>query len=238
MANRLEELTGSQRKATEELRRLTSQLRQTGNRPSPAIRDAREELMAGLVQTARLVPTGGIQDDGPARESANRLSTTTSALKELSRGVAANTSALKQSSTATGQLAASLIGSLASELPTGGVSSLLKSGLGLAPIGSAIVGLFRKRDREDVPALDLYSPPAPRRLEAANPNTTRQPLPESVQGDRGNVRAIGPNPSTNVVVNVSAMDSRSFMDRSGEIASAVREAMLHMHPINDVVSEL
>jgi hypothetical protein len=39
-------------------------------------------------------------------------------------------------------------------------------------------------------------------------------------------------------VNVSAMDSRSFMDRSTDIASAVREAMLNNHPINGVISDL
>ena len=43
---------------------------------------------------------------------------------------------------------------------------------------------------------------------------------------------------TQVTVNVSAMDSQSFMDRSGDIASAVREAMLNLHPINDVVANL
>ena len=41
-----------------------------------------------------------------------------------------------------------------------------------------------------------------------------------------------------VTVNVNAMDSQSFMDRSTDIASAVREAMLNMHPINGVVANL
>jgi hypothetical protein len=41
-----------------------------------------------------------------------------------------------------------------------------------------------------------------------------------------------------IVVNVQAMDSRSFIDHSQEIAQAVREAMLNMHALNDVVSEL
>ena len=41
-----------------------------------------------------------------------------------------------------------------------------------------------------------------------------------------------------VTVNVQAMDARSFMDRSSEIAGAVREAMLHLNSINDVVNEL
>jgi hypothetical protein len=41
-----------------------------------------------------------------------------------------------------------------------------------------------------------------------------------------------------ITVHVSAMDSQSFMDRSGDIASAVREAMLNNHPINGVVADL
>jgi hypothetical protein len=46
------------------------------------------------------------------------------------------------------------------------------------------------------------------------------------------------NYSPQITVNVSAMDSQSFMDRSGDIASAVREAMLNNHPINGVVADL
>jgi hypothetical protein len=41
-----------------------------------------------------------------------------------------------------------------------------------------------------------------------------------------------------VVVNVNALDTQSFLDRSSDIARAVRDAMLHMHPINDMIGEL
>ena len=44
--------------------------------------------------------------------------------------------------------------------------------------------------------------------------------------------------ATQVTVNIHAMDSRSFLDRSQDIAQAVREAMLNMHSINDVVNDL
>ena len=46
------------------------------------------------------------------------------------------------------------------------------------------------------------------------------------------------NSAPQITVNVNAMDSQSFMDRSTDIANAVREAMLNMHPINDVVARL
>jgi hypothetical protein len=39
-----------------------------------------------------------------------------------------------------------------------------------------------------------------------------------------------------VVVEVNAMDSQSFLDRRGEIADAVRLALLESHPLQDVIS--
>jgi len=41
-----------------------------------------------------------------------------------------------------------------------------------------------------------------------------------------------------ITFNVQAMDARSFMDRSGDIAAAVRDAMLNLNSINDVVNDL
>jgi len=41
-----------------------------------------------------------------------------------------------------------------------------------------------------------------------------------------------------ITVNVSAMDSKSFVDHSSDIARAVREAVLNSHSLNDVLSEL
>jgi hypothetical protein len=44
--------------------------------------------------------------------------------------------------------------------------------------------------------------------------------------------------SPQITVNVQAMDARSFLDRSSDIAAAVRDAMLNLNPINDVVNDL
>ncbi len=52
------------------------------------------------------------------------------------------------------------------------------------------------------------------------------------------VSAAGAAPSaTNIHINVQAMDSRSFLDHSEDIARAVRQAMLNMHALNDLVSD-
>ena len=63
--------------------------------------------------------------------------------------------------------------------------------------------------------------------------------------DRGGLRPVdsakpppAPQSSTQIVVLVNAMDSRSFMDHSDEIAQAVRTAMLNSSSLNDVISEM
>jgi hypothetical protein len=58
----------------------------------------------------------------------------------------------------------------------------------------------------------------------------------------GDPRAINGSASSSqrpqIIIQVQAMDSRSFMDHSHDIAKAVREAMLNMHSLNDVISDL
>jgi hypothetical protein len=70
-------------------------------------------------------------------------------------------------------------------------------------------------------------------LRAATPNTTGAGSSGPTLGTRSQA-----SPQRQITVHVNAMDSQSFMDRSGDIASAVREAMLNLHPINDVVANL
>ncbi len=48
----------------------------------------------------------------------------------------------------------------------------------------------------------------------------------------------GGGAAAQITVQVQAMDSRSFLDHSEDIAQAVRQAMLNSHGINDVITEL
>ena len=54
----------------------------------------------------------------------------------------------------------------------------------------------------------------------------------------GSASVNGSGAASQITVNVQAMDARSFMDRSSDIALAVRDAMLNLNAINDVVNEL
>jgi hypothetical protein len=44
--------------------------------------------------------------------------------------------------------------------------------------------------------------------------------------------------STQITVHVQAMDSKSFLDHSNDIAMAVRQAMLESTALNDVIREV
>jgi hypothetical protein len=120
-------------------------------------------------------------------------------------------------------------------------SSIFGGGLGLlSPIISGIAGLF---GGHAAPApLPVYTAPAPVSLNATLNSATPGPTVGGGSGGQNpNTGTNGSQPTSttpNVTVNISAMDSQSFMDRSSDIASAVRQAMLNLHPINTVIAEL
>jgi hypothetical protein len=70
---------------------------------------------------------------------------------------------------------------------------------------------------------------------------TNQPVTGIGQGQisgqtgRGQTSAALQQP---IQVQVSAMDSQSFLDHSSDIANAVRRALLDSHPLSDVIAEL
>ena len=157
------------------------------------------------------------------------------------------------------------VGSIASQSKTGGgvsatdvLGTVFKGALGLGPLVQGLAGLFTGGSAEPEP-LVKYQPLVPIRIESALWNGVSGPA----DYDQGGVlrpfalapggqwmadsdtessveqRTAEPAPAAQVVnVTVQAMDSRSFLDHSHEIAQAVREAMLNMNPINDVVNEL
>jgi hypothetical protein len=122
--------------------------------------------------------------------------------------------------------------------------AVLQNAFGAAPLIRGIASLFTGGDeKEEVERLEKFRLPPSIHLTAAN---TPGGFREVDSGQRGELRVFGEESSgpvrasvpAQVTVNVQAMDARSFLDRSSEIAGAVREAMLHMNSINDVVGEL
>lgn len=122
-------------------------------------------------------------------------------------------------------------------------STFLEGGLGIVPLITGLVGLFGGGS-EAPPALEKYAMPSAISFQSAE---TGGGLAASDFDQTGAPRAYSPAAGSGggggaaapqVTVNVQAMDARSFMDYSGEIAQAVRGAMLNLSSLNDVVNEL
>jgi len=129
------------------------------------------------------------------------------------------------------------------------VSKVFESGFGLVPVISGLLGLFGGGASEPPPFIK-YAMPARLSFSGTEAGLAIRPtdydqwgmprIPGSLQsaesGERNSSTAAAVTPQ--ITVNVQAMDSRSFLDHSNEIAQAVRQAMLNLSSINDVVNEL
>jgi hypothetical protein len=117
-------------------------------------------------------------------------------------------------------------------------TTVLEGGLGIVPLISGLAGLFGGGDSEAPPPLEKYTMPPAISFQSAE---LEGRLVASDFDQSGSARPYAPPPTAaapQITVNVQAMDARSFMDYSGEIAQAVRGAMLNLSTLNDVVNDL
>lgn len=214
-----------------------------------ALRVLSEPLQSPALSTAAL-GSSPAERVGPAGEAANAgdgaaaggsslvsaLSDATAAVNQLQQNILAQIQALQS----VNQSLSGLPATLAEILGRGGGGGGLLGGIlggGLVSFGTAIAGLFTG-GASTPPPLAVYKPPPSLSIEVAN----APGFPVAVQDQAGGVRAAPasgpPAQSMQVTVNVNAMDSQSFLDRSSDIARALRDAMLHMDPVNNLISEL
>jgi len=135
-------------------------------------------------------------------------------------------------------------------------STVLKSGLGLVPLIGGLIGLFGGGDSTPAPTLEKYAMPASIAFEGADTGAgvtaadyDQMGMARTYGGDGAASSSAPPSTAapastsnsaspSQITVNVQAMDARSFLDRSSDIAAAVRDAMLNLNSINDVVNDL
>jgi hypothetical protein len=200
--------------------------------PQTASAAALSALSSGSTQTSSAAAPSAPNSGSAALASA--LSDATSAVNQLAQNTLAQIQELQNLNQSMGSLP-SLLGELAGG--TGGSGGGLLGGIlegGLVSLGTAIAGLFTGGPSTPAP-LPVYKPPPSLSVDVAN----SPGLPAAVQDQNGGVNAApARGQGTQVTVNISAMDSQSFLDRSSDIARAVREAMLHMDPVNDLINEL
>jgi hypothetical protein len=178
--------------------------------------------------------SGGADSSASQSQASQEITQLEAQFKQQADLIQANTQALQSN---TGAHGASVGGSIEST-----AASFLGGSLGLfSPIVSGLLSLFGVGGSSSAPApLPFYTPPPSVQmsdtLRTATPSTVSAGSPTAGGGSGSSASNASAAPQ--VTVNVSAMDSQSFMDRSGDIANAVRQAMLNLHPINDVVASL
>jgi len=211
-------------------------------------RDVLQQLTMISSSEGASTPAGGasgISSEGIAnllqgsfKDVSNQLSALTTQLVSLGSvqqtqvtATQDNTQALTQNTAVKGS--GSSVGST-----IGGIAStFLGGGLGLSPIISGLISLFGgDGGSQTSTALPIFQLPSPVDYQGGL-TSSGQVVPVDY-GQGGHVRTQQPSTPTQVNVQVNAMDSKSFLDHSDEIASAVKAAILNSHSINDVLADL
>jgi hypothetical protein len=126
-------------------------------------------------------------------------------------------------------------------------TTMLEAGLGLPILIAGLVKVFGGGGTSTPAPLVKYAMPAAVDFQAAESQGQVSGLDYDQMGTPRSYAAAGTSARANgsgsgtapqITFNVQAMDARSFMDRSGDIALAVRDAMLNLNSINDVVNDL
>lgn len=188
-----------------------------------------------MATTINEVVTGalaGLQSDGVAEqfvsltEQLRKLRTANQAAadstKENTRAVERSTSVQSSGSTD------STVGRV--------VQDVFGSVLGLSPLITGLVRLFGGGGGASAPPpLVRFSLPAA--VNASAGVSERAPGVVGVDYSQGGMPRVETAVAPQITVQVQAMDSRSFLDHSNDIALAVRQAMLESSVLNDVIRE-
>jgi hypothetical protein len=143
------------------------------------------------------------------------------------------------------------------------LTTFLEGGLGIVPLVSGLMGLFdggssaspQLEKFQKPSSIDFVSADTPNGLAAADYDQLGMPrladtvLPTASEaspsgasgssaGGTGSSAGASATPMPQMTLNIQAMDAQSILDRSGDIAQAVRNAMLNMSSINDAISDL
>jgi hypothetical protein len=119
----------------------------------------------------------------------------------------------------------------------GTLLNVVGSGLGLSPLISGILRLFGGDDSSPTTSPSVkFSLPSSVSLNAGVSDAAGRPF--GVDYGQGGAPRPVTTASSQVTVQVNAMDSRSFLDHSNDIAMAVRQAMLESSVLSDVIREV
>ena len=174
--------------------------------------------------TTRVNSTQLIQLNNQLGQLSGVQQTSIASIAENSRAVMENTVA----KTSAASSALSVIGSAS--------SSTFAGGFAISPILSGLLSLFGSGSQSSAASPLPFTLPPAIKYDAGMTGNSAQVLPVSY--GEGQPRTIAQSAPAQVIVQVNAMDSKSFVDHSEDIALAVRQAMLKSNSLNDVIADL
>lgn len=208
---------------------------------------------AGRTDSSRLGVLSGVAEElwpphGAGFEEAVRaltveLERVRAASKEQAQATSENTTAVIENTAAQASRSDGVVATAGRTL-----ARVFTGWLGIAPLLNSLVGLFNGRDEPKLVPLVKYAPPPAIEFEGyvrreAYGHSSREvgdmaPGKQGVEWREYPENTGNRSATVNITVQVQAIDSRSFIDHSWEIARAVKEAMLESHALNDIVVEL
>jgi hypothetical protein len=164
---------------------------------------------------------------------ATQITSLTSAQQEATSALQDNTQAVTQNTTTKsgGGSTAGTVESAASSFLGGGLSSL-------SPLVGGLLSLFGGGGGQTLAVQPPYMLPWPVQSETGVTASAPGQVAPVTYSNTGQPRAQAANSAPQVTIQVNAMDSQSFLDRSDDIAMAVKQAILNSSSLNDVISEL
>ena len=185
---------------------------------------------SGVSSTASDLRTAPSDSSSAFDQLLSHLVQVSNSNKEHADTVKANTQALIANSTTRGT--AQTVSDTAR-----GAASVVTSGLGLSPLISGLIHLFTGSNKQEPPPpLIKYQLPASIRADAGlNQSNDIFTIDRNATGE---ARVSATREAPQITLQINALDSKSIMDRSDDIASAVRNAMLHSNSLNDVIQDL
>lgn len=122
--------------------------------------------------------------------------------------------------------------------PIGGTSATnILTSLFLGPLWRGVFSLFRHRADEAAPVLTKYPFPEDTRTDVSAGLRSNGDNNVASYDALGLTRQAPASPTT-IHISINALDARSILDRSDDIAAALKQAMLSNHEINDNLSEI
>ena len=152
------------------------------------------------------------------QQLASTLSQTSNAQQASVNGLLENTQALTSNTAAVSNQKTSGAGTAGDA-----VASFLGGGAGISPLLTGLLSLF---------GLGSQSPTITPELKYAAPASV------NLSGSVGGSGPAGASSTQAVNIQVNAMDSKSFLDHSEDIAQAVRQAILNSSSLNDAIASL